>query len=154
MSTPTNVGPYRRPWTMATLWLLLIGVLVMRQPAKLWAQVAIVEPFASATTHDPNWSLIGSASLTGEGDGWLQLTPNATHQTGAAILDTPFSSAAPFVIRFEYAVYGQDMASGGEGFSVFLFDGSQTSGVGAGGDCLGYSSGPICCPATGSRAPM
>ena len=113
MPTPLRRGDRRWQKTMTTcallslMWLLMIG-----QPVQVDAQVSIFEPFDGMTTQDPAWMLSGSATLTGEGDGWLQLTPNATDQTGAAILDSPFASDQPIVISFEYAVYGQGAATG------------------------------------------
>ncbi len=109
------------------------------------ATFPINETFGGSTTSNPNWVLSGDATLTNEGDGWLQLTSSAKSQSGTAVLNDAFPSTDGVYISFDYAVYGgisrtQDgVASTGDGFSFFLIDGTADPSVGALGAGLGYA---------------
>lgn len=111
-------------------------------------QFPIVESFTGTTTTNP-WTLAGSARL----DGSLELTPEANNRAGTAFLDQPFSSALGVTIDFDYSCEGGSTV--GDGFSVYLIDGQQTTGPGGTGGALGYSftkSGPNTIVAPGVTA--
>ncbi|MEU9982182.1 hypothetical protein [Streptomyces sp. NPDC050856] len=96
-------------------------------------QFPIVEPFTGTSTANPHWKLAGSARL----DGSLELTPATNNQSGTAFLDQPFSSKLGVTIDFDYSCEGAGTV--GDGFSVYLIDGEQTTGPGGTGGALGYS---------------
>ncbi|NTU85927.1 MAG: DUF11 domain-containing protein, partial [Chloroflexales bacterium] len=103
--------------------------------------VTITETFKNATA--PNWTLQGSAALTGNGtidpvgDGWLRLTDATNEIAGSAIYNQAFSSSDGIQVSFEYATYG---GTGADGFSFYLIDGATaTPTVGAPGGALGYA---------------
>ncbi|MGW1373534.1 hypothetical protein ACWD6P_04545 [Streptomyces sp. NPDC002446] len=97
-------------------------------------QFPIVESFTQGTVTNPHWKLLGSARLNG---GSLELTPNARSQAGTAFLDEPFSSTLGVTIDFDYSCEGG--AQLGDGFSVYVIDGAQTTEPGGIGGALGYS---------------
>ncbi|MFD5703451.1 L-type lectin family protein [Streptomyces lasiicapitis] len=97
-------------------------------------QFPIVESFAQGTVTNPHWKILGSAQLI---DGSLELTPNDRHKSGTAFLDQPFASSLGVTIDFDYSVEGG--AGLGDGFSVYLIDGEQTTAPGGTGAGLGYS---------------
>ncbi|MFP3992832.1 hypothetical protein U9R90_36215, partial [Streptomyces sp. E11-3] len=96
-------------------------------------QFPIIESFTEEKPHNPNWQILGSAQLTG---GSLQLTSNGRDESGTAFLDEAFDSKLGVSIEFDYAVQG---SQSGDGFSVYLIDGSHTTQPGALGAGLGYS---------------
>lgn len=105
-------------------------------------QFPIVESFTQGTVTNPHWKLLGHAGLHG---GSLELTPNTASQAGTAFLDQPFSSTLGVTIDFDYSCEGGSGGGFGDGFSVYLIDGEQTTGPGGRGGALGYSftkSGP------------
>ncbi|WP_405843078.1 hypothetical protein OG528_31675 [Streptomyces platensis] len=97
-------------------------------------QFPIVESFTQGTVTNPHWKLLGSARLNGDS---LELTPNAPSQAGTAFLDEPFSSTLGVTIDFDYSCEGGDQL--GDGFSVYVIDGEQTTQPGGIGGALGYS---------------
>lgn len=109
-------------------------------------QFPIVESFTQGTVTNPLWKLLGSARLNG---GSLELTPNEGSQAGTAFLDEPFSSSLGVTIDFDYSCEGGIQL--GDGFSVYVIDGEQTTEPGGIGGALGYSftkdgSGDIVAP--------
>ncbi|MFF8447648.1 hypothetical protein ACF06Q_08105 [Streptomyces leeuwenhoekii] len=97
-------------------------------------QFPIVESFTQGTVKNPHWKILGSARLNG---GSLELTPNAGSQAGTAFLDASFSSSLGVTIDFDYSCEGDTRF--GDGFSVYLIDGEQTTEPGGIGGALGYS---------------
>ncbi|MFC8424652.1 hypothetical protein ACFUN7_27875 [Streptomyces sp. NPDC057236] len=93
----------------------------------------ITESFSNSTTDNSRWRILGSAVLNGS----LQLTPNAKQTSGTALLDEAFPSSYGVAIDFAYEV--EPGSTPGDGFSVYLIDGSATTGPGATGAGLGYS---------------
>jgi hypothetical protein len=100
----------------------------------------------------------GVADLTGgkvdpDGDGWLRLTPAVANQKGYAFIDQSFPSALGIIAEFEFKAWRSTQSSsytGGDGFSVFLFDGSVSSSsfrIGGYGGSLGYSRNTATSPA-------
>jgi uncharacterized repeat protein (TIGR01451 family) len=106
-----------------------------RDTAHQPVQFPIIESFTEAAPANPSWRLLGSAQMNG---GSLELTPDARSKAGTAILDQPFSSALGVSIDFDYACEGV-ASSIGDGFSLYLIDGSQNTEPGARGGALGYS---------------
>ncbi|MEV7931008.1 hypothetical protein [Kitasatospora sp. NPDC088779] len=98
------------------------------------AQFPITESFQSAPDN-PNWKLLGSARI----NGGLELTPDQPGEAGTAFLDQPFSSTLGVTIDFDYSCGGGGPLGFGDGFSVYLIDGVQTTEPGARGGGLGYS---------------
>ncbi|MCJ1677643.1 hypothetical protein MTF65_09895 [Streptomyces sp. APSN-46.1] len=96
----------------------------------------IIESFAQEPLTNPHWKLHPSAQLNG---GSLELTPNAVSQAGTVFLDQPFSSSLGVTIDFDYSCEGGSGREFGDGFSVYLIDGEQTTGPGGRGGALGYS---------------
>lgn len=96
----------------------------------------ITESFRNSSPDSPGWRILGSAVL----NGCLQLTPNASHRAGTALLDQAFPSALGVAIDFDYEI--EPGASPGDGFSVYLIDGAATTQPGATGGALGYSRIP------------
>ena len=109
-----------------------------RDTAQQPVQFPITESFTQAAPANPSWQLLGSAQMNGGG---LELTPDTTAKAGTAFLDQPFSSALGVSIDFDYACEGgSNSAQGmGDGFSLYLIDGSRTTDPGARGGALGYS---------------
>lgn len=71
------------------------------------------------------------------GDGWLRLTSTGNNQATSTYYDLAFNAASATVYaKFDYESYG---GSGADGITFFLFDGSQTFGVGAFGGSIGYA---------------
>lgn len=93
----------------------------------------ITESFTNSTTDNGRWRILGSAVLNGS----LQLTPNARQTSGTALLDEAFPSSYGVAIDFDYEV--EPGSRPGDGFSVYLIDGSATTDPGATGAGLGYS---------------
>ncbi len=137
--------------------LVIIGVLlvlVLSLPGTPGTQAApnaallATETFRNDTATD--WSLYGTACLTagsacasgtpiseGNGNGWLRLTSDTINQSGSAILNTAFSSAAGLQATFTYATYG---GTGSDGITFYLIDGATVSPtLGPPGGALGYS---------------
>ncbi|MFJ9690794.1 hypothetical protein [Kitasatospora sp. NPDC101183] len=100
----------------------------------------IHEPFTGGTTVNPNWVLRGNAQLTAGPNGSLRLTSDENNKAGTALLDQPFSSTNDVSIEFDYACEGTDSGNFGDGFCLYLIDGSKTTDTGAYGAALGYSS--------------
>lgn len=98
-------------------------------------QFPIIESFTQDAPANPHWKILGSARLNGS----LELTPNAQSQAGTAFLDQPFSSSLGVTIDFDYSCEGGGGMGLGDGFSVYLIDGEQTTGPGGRGGALGYS---------------
>ncbi|MCC3766997.1 DUF11 domain-containing protein [Streptomyces sp. UNOC14_S4] len=96
----------------------------------------INEPFTGEKPNNPHWEFLGTAGLPG---GFLQLTQDQSWQAGTAFLNQPFKSDLGVSIEFDYAVQASDPDNLGDGFSVYLIDGSKTTEPGATGAGLGYS---------------
>jgi uncharacterized repeat protein (TIGR01451 family) len=114
------------------------------------ASAAIInEPMTGATA--PGWVIGGSAYLTAStgvdpvGDGWLRITDLGGNEAGYGYLNSSFDISQGAVIQFDYATWGGAGdggfgcgTTGADGYSVYLFDGSQSFSVGASGGSLGY----------------
>jgi hypothetical protein len=104
------------------------------------------QPFLTASPNvtPPPGGLPGSATpIDPAGAGTLRLTDNGNNQSAFVIYNTPFASSAGISIEFDFFAYngtGLGTASGGDGISFFLIDGT-TSAVtsGAFGGSLGYA---------------
>ncbi|MFJ6385116.1 hypothetical protein ACIQI7_34570 [Kitasatospora sp. NPDC092039] len=99
----------------------------------------IDETFTAGRPVNPHWVLRGDATLTPGPDGSLRLTPDEKHEAGTAYLDQPFSSRLGVSIEFDYACEGSDSSYFGDGFCLYLIDGSKTTDTGGYGAALGYS---------------
>ena len=131
---------------MKNLFIILM-VLIGSKIVK--AQFIINENFKSKTTT----SIIkfgGVAELTGgksdpDGDGWLRLTTAEANKRGYAFIDQAFSSTLGIISEFEFKAWRSTQSAaytGGDGFSVFLFDGAVSSTnfrLGGYGSSLGYA---------------
>lgn len=96
------------------------------------------EPF-TGTAFDlrPETVLGGTPTSASVGGGVLQLTSNATYQSGFTYIDIPFSTEYGVKVSFEYFSYGGTVVGGGaDGFSFFMFDAEY-------GDVLNGSSFPF-----------
>jgi len=111
------------------------------------APFPVNEGFTSDAAGTPNFSLGGSAVLTGNAaqPGYLRLTSALNNQAGYAIFNNSFSSAKGFSISFEFFSYGGTIP-GADGLSVFLIDAAGTDpsipgqfNIGAYGGSLGYA---------------
>lgn len=91
-----------------------------------------------------------------EGDGWLRLTNDVGGKSSAVFIDVPFPSSEGVLVDFEYKTWRQSEGSdsppagyakrGGDGFSVFLFDGVTQRNLFRAGDTgqyLGYSASDL-----------
>jgi uncharacterized repeat protein (TIGR01451 family) len=112
----------------------------------LYAQFTVVENFRG---NNLSGSIVsgGDAYLTSGIDdpvnnGWLRLTKDDAYQKGFAYVSTSFPSTMGIYIEFEYKTWRtkSDSNNGGDGFSVFLFDGNTSPfQIGAYGGSLGYA---------------
>lgn len=118
-----------------------IGLALAATAAGSGAHAATLNEPMTGTTAS-GWVIGGSAYLTAStgvdtpGDGWLRLTSPANDQAGYAYYNAAFDVTAGAIIQFDYATWG---GSGADGYSIFLFDGSQAFSVGASGGSLGYA---------------
>ncbi|WP_413532650.1 lectin-like domain-containing protein [Empedobacter brevis] len=115
----------------------------------LFGQFIIKESFKSNKVSS-NIILGGVATLTAgksdpDGDGWLRLTPDSMSQKGYAFINEDFPSALGIIAEFEFKAWRSSQNTsytGGDGFSVFLFDGSISPTnfrLGGYGGSLGYT---------------
>ena len=80
-----------------------------------------------------------------DGDGWLRITPAVANSRGFSYIDQAFSSTLGVIAEFEFKAWRttqNNTYTGGDGFSVFLFDGSINSSdfrLGGYGSSLGYA---------------
>ncbi|MDX3386646.1 GEVED domain-containing protein [Streptomyces niveiscabiei] len=113
-----------------------------RAPASRRANVnfPVDEPFTgTSSTLNNHWTIAGSANV---GNGWLNLTPATNNQAGSAIMQDSFNTNLGVLVDFDYNISGGSGA--GDGFSVFLMDGSSTNLTpGASGAGLGYACGNV-----------
>ncbi|QMU78347.1 hypothetical protein GXW83_24200 [Streptacidiphilus sp. PB12-B1b] len=108
----------------------------MPDTAQQPVQFPITESFTGAAPENPHWRLLGTARLS---EGALELTPDTQSKAGTAFLDQPFSSSLGVSIDFDYSCEGGSGQGLGDGFSLYLIDGSRTTEPGARGGALGYS---------------
>ncbi|QJB33962.1 DUF11 domain-containing protein [Chitinophaga oryzae] len=111
------------------------------------AQFTITETFKGSSAG--NVTLGGAAKLTSgandpAGQGWLRLTEDVGNQVGYAFVNAGFPSTLGVLMDFEYVAWRRTNPSlgGGDGFSVFLFDGNITAAtfkLGSRGGSLGYA---------------
>ncbi|MHC3820335.1 L-type lectin family protein, partial [Streptomyces sp. DT9] len=95
----------------------------------------VIEPFDKLPlTHD--WKLDGNATVS---DGSLKLTGDEKNTAGTALLEEAFSTEYGITIDFDYCVQGSESQNFGDGFCVYLIDGSTTTKHGGYGAGLGYS---------------
>jgi hypothetical protein len=88
--------------------------------------------------------LNGDASYTGgtvdpAGNGWIRLTPCATHSVGYVVLDRTFPTTMGVTVEFDFKIYGSTSLA--DGFAVFLINAKQSAGpftIGTTGGALGY----------------
>lgn len=107
------------------------------------AAVTISETFKKSTA--PGWVFGGSALLTSGNidpvnQGWLRLTPETgSNKFGYVYYDTSYRAPFGFSLEFQFGAWG---GSGADGFTVFLFNGSNTVfNIGDYGGSLGYANG-------------
>ncbi|MBD0672711.1 lectin-like domain-containing protein [Streptomyces sp. CBMA156] len=112
---------------------------VRTDPTASEATFPIDESFTTGQPVNPHWKLRGTAKPTSGSDGCLQLTPDETDKAGTAYLDQPFSSKLGVSIEFDYACEGTAASYFGDGFCLYLIDGTKTTDTGAYGAALGYS---------------
>ncbi|HVU33753.1 MAG TPA: autotransporter-associated beta strand repeat-containing protein [Opitutaceae bacterium] len=126
-------------------------VLGLAAAVSLHAQTTITETFASTTT-PANWSFTNSTTsytpqsgqAIGNGTYGLRLSNNSGNvATAAQYLGTFNSAGASVYAQFNYQMYGGTAGTtiGGDGFTFFLYDGSNVSSfnVGAYGGSMGYA---------------
>lgn len=122
-----------------------------------YGQFIINENFKSSTLSS-NIILGDAATLTAgksdpEGDGWLRLTTAESSKKGYAYINQSFSSALGIIAEFEYKAWRATQNAnytGGDGFSVFLFNGNVTPAtfrLGGYGGSLGYVRNTAASPA-------
>ena len=127
----------------------LIITLLSLSIIEVQGQFVINENFKSKKTTD-EIVLGGEASLTAgvidpDGDGWLRITPALSSRKGYAFINKSFSSGLGIIAEFEFKAWRPELGdayTGGDGFSVFLFDGSVTKEnfmLGGFGSSLGYT---------------
>lgn len=127
------------------------------------AQFKIGEDFTKSTTTENNVVflkngkgvvtsyLTAAKGIDADGDGWLRLTEDKLQQSGGVIFDERFPSDKGVVLDFEYKTWRNLVGDsqvpegfaprGGDGFTVFLIDGSVEGKdvvVGGDGHHLGY----------------
>jgi hypothetical protein len=130
---------------LAIIKILVIFVLIVTTVGALPAApvradtTTITESFSGSAD---GWKLLGNASLTKEGNGWLRLTTADPSSAGAAFYNTDFPSMDEFDIEFDYATWGGG-DNGADGLTFFMIDGSVTpTAPGGTGGFLGYGGGP------------
>ncbi|MFE9360289.1 hypothetical protein ACFYPB_40325 [Streptomyces olivaceoviridis] len=93
----------------------------------------INETFTNGTTNNPNW-VFKDAQLNGS----LVLTPDEHHRAGTAVLNEPFSSRHDVTVGFDFAIRGGTDPVG-DGFIVYLIDGTSEPELTLNGPGLGYA---------------
>jgi hypothetical protein len=90
-----------------------------------------------------SWTFEGSASWDA-GNGWVELTPDATSQVGSAFQTGTATTGDNVTVAFRF--YMGD-GSGADGLAVTALDTDRMSGtLGSAGGCLGYGYGSGCEP--------
>lgn len=115
-----------------------------------FAQFTITEDFKGQVSS--NIILGDDAKLTSGvndpvGSGWLRLTPDLQSRKGFAYINKTFPSSLGILVDFEFKMWrtrsgNQNTNEGGDGFSVYLFDGATTTAqfqLGGYGGSLGYA---------------
>lgn len=129
------------------IYYLFIPMLILT--LKVNAQIFINETFKGNTVSSNEIILKGDAKLTsgeelGVNNGWLRLTKTVRNQRGYAFINKSFPSTLGTITEFEFKAWRNKETSylNGDGFSVFLFDGSISTNdfrIGAYGGSLGYT---------------
>lgn len=120
------------------LLLLLVGGLFFALPLKAQYE----PPFTIDKGEFSDIERGGTAVIDG---GWLRLTSDAPDTKGWAFIDKPFSAPNGVYIEFEYKSWRRTQPTtwgGGDGFSVFLYDGNvakEDFRIGYRGGSLSYS---------------
>ena len=142
--------PYKtRKRTRTILWPVLLVFLFFNFPL-LHAQFTITENFKGSVSSN---IIIGdNAYLTSGvndpvGAGWLRLTTDDQDRKGYAYINKTFPAALGLLVDFEYKMWRtkdgrEGLNQGGDGFSVYLFDGVTTTAdfaLGGYGGALGYT---------------
>lgn len=129
-------------------YVLLISILLCSKSS--FAQFTITDNFRGSKSPDV---IIGDDAYftSGNGDpvgaGWLRLTTDDQDKKGYAYINKTFPSTLGVLIEFEYKMWRTKngrggLNQGGDGFSVFLFDGNTSSAdfsLGGYGGSLGYT---------------
>ena len=124
--------------------LLLIGILLIFQ-LPLFSQFYYVEDCKNPTgIFTPMGDAIGytSGSVDPADNGWLRLTQiGGVGKRGYVLTEGSYSSDMGLTIEFDFKAWNNAGAKIGDGFSVFLFDGSISNTdfrIGGSGGNLGY----------------
>jgi len=120
---------------LTTVGGLVVGGLLAAAPASA-AELSF--PYRNVFQSASGLQLNGTAAVAG---GWATITPAAARTAGAIALTDTFPSALGITVSFDYATYGGS-GNGGDGFSMYLADGSSPIGVGGAGGNLGYAGNP------------
>lgn len=115
-----------------------------------FAQFTIIEDFKGQISSDiilGDDAYLTSGKDDPVGSGWLRLTADEQSRKGYAYINRTFPSTLGILVDFEYKMWrtkdGRDNTNGGgDGFSVFLFDGTTTPAqfrLGGYGGSLGYA---------------
>ncbi len=130
---------------------LMLLVLFLGMGSSMYAQFLINENFRGKTTDAKNNIVYGDgAYLTvgsttdSEGEGWIRLTNDQPEQKGYFYVNKSFPSDKGVFVDFEYTIWrtndGKSNSGAGDGFSIFLFDGSTPKfKLGDYGGALGYA---------------
>lgn len=139
-------------------WTVLLFFLFFNLPF-LYAQFTITENFKGSVSSD---IIIGdNAYLTSGvndpvGAGWLRLTTDDQDRKGYAYINKTFPSTLGLLVDFEYKMWRTKdgrggLNQGGDGFSVYLFDGNTSTAdfaLGGYGGSLGYTRNRETTPGT------
>lgn len=133
--------------------LVVISVVLGSIFSPAYAQFNIQESFSHRSVNSKvivgdHALLTGTNKIDPLGSGWLRLTSDEMKRQGYAIIDESFPSTRGVLVDFEYKSWrtkdGKIKGSGGDGISVFLYDGSITKErfkLGSYGGALGYGPG-------------
>ncbi|SUI97825.1 Uncharacterised protein [Sphingobacterium spiritivorum] len=134
--------------TVLKMTVLAIAFFFMQKTAD--AQFTITENFKGAVSPDiilGDDSKLTSGQEDPVGAGWLRLTPDDQNKKGYAFINKTFPSSLGIIADFEYKIWRTKdgrggLNDGGDGFSIFLFDGTTTASqfaLGGYGGSLGYA---------------
>lgn len=129
------------------LFLILLGTVFTKS---VYAQFTITESFRGQLGADikiGDDAVLTSGVSDPVGAGWLRLTTDDQSRKGYAYINRTFPSTLGLLIDFEYKMWRtkdgrSGLNEGGDGFSIYLFDGKtseQEFALGGYGGSLGYA---------------